>query len=160
MDRRKDQTAKRAQALDPDQVGGQRSVYGRQQRDRHSPFRKIIPFLFIAIIGMLIAREEIPAVHDWWQKTFSPDSWMAQNTCRQAVIDASGNGKYLRVLKPGEVHSTIDGLYVENLLVVELGSTGGEEKVEYTCYLDKQGKLFKLNRRSSGNRGSSDIAGE
>jgi hypothetical protein len=160
MDRRKDQTAKRAQVLDPDQAGGQRSVYGRQQRERHSPFRKIIPFLFIAIIGILIAREEIPAVHDWWQKTFSPDSWRAQNTCRQAVIDDAGHGKYLRVLKPGEVHNTIDGPYVENLLVVELGANGVEGKVEYTCYLDKQGMLFKLTRRSSGNRASSDMDGD
>lgn len=160
MDRRKDQTAKRAQVLDPDQAGGQRPGYGRQQRDRHSPFRKIIPFLFVAIIGILIAREEIPAVHDWWQKKFSPDSWKAQNTCRQAVIDDSGNGKYLRVLKPGQVHKTMDGPYVENLMVVELGTNGVEEKVEYTCYLNKQGKLFKLNRRSSGNRESSDIDGE
>ena len=160
MNRRNGQTAKRTSTQGPDQTGDQSYGYGRQREQRRSPFRKIIPFLFIAIIGMLIAREEIPAVHDWWQKTFSPDSWMAQNTCRQAVIDASGNGKYLRVLKPGDVHSTIDGPYVENLLVVELGTTGGEEKVEYTCYLDKQGKLFKLNRRSSGNPGSSDIAGE
>jgi len=159
MDRRKDQAAKRAQVLDPDQAGGQRSVYGRQQRERHSPFRKIIPFLFIAIIGILIAREEIPAVHDWWQKTFSPDSWRAKNTCRQAVIDDSGNGKYLRVLKPGQVHNTMDGPYVENLLVVELAANGGEEKVEYTCYLDKQGELFKLSRRSSGNLKGSDIGG-
>ena len=82
--------------------------------------------------------------------TFSPDSWSAQNTCRQAVIDDAGNGKYLRVLRPGEVHETMDGPYVENLLVVELGANGVEEKVEYTCYLDKQGKLFRLNRNASG----------
>jgi len=160
MDRRRDQTAKRAQVLDPDQAGSQRLAYGREQRKRRSPFRKIIPFLFIAVIGMLIARQEIPAIHDWWQMTFSPDSWRAQNSCRQAVIDDSGHGKYLRVLKPGEVHRTVDGPYVDKLSVVELGADGVEEKVEYTCYLDKQGQLFKLNRRSSRDRTSSDIAGD
>jgi hypothetical protein len=160
MDRRKDQTAKRAQLLDPDQAGSQRPGYARRQRERHSPFRKIIPFLFIAIIGVLIAREEIPAVHVWWQKTFSPDSWRAQDACRQAVIDDSGNGKYLRVLKPGKVHTTMDGPYVEKLLVVELGANAVEERVEYTCYLDRQGKLFKLNRRPSENRRSSDMDGD
>ena len=41
----------------------------------------------------------------------------------------------------------MDGPYVENLLVVELGASGAEERVEYTCYLDQQGKLFKLNRK-------------
>jgi hypothetical protein len=160
MDRRKGQTAKRAQVLDPPQAGSQRSAYDRQQRERRSPFRKIIPVLFIAIVGVLIAREEIPAVHDWWQKTFSPDSWRAQNTCRQAVIDDSGNGKYLRVLNPGKVHTTIDGPYVEKLLVVELGANGVEDRVEYTCYLDRQGKLFKLNRSSSADRRSSEMVGD
>jgi len=160
MNRRNGQTAKRASAQDPDQTGNQSAGYGRQREQRRSPFKKLIPFLFIALIGILIAREEIPAVHDWWQKTFFPDDWRAQNTCRQAVIDDSGNGKYLRVLKPGEVHNTIDGPYVENLQVVELGANGVEEKVEYTCYLDQQGRLFKLNRRSSGHRASSDMSGE
>lgn len=158
MDRRKDQAAQRAQELDPDRTGGQRSHYGRRQRARHRPLRKIVPFLFIAVIGALIAREEIPAVHDWWQKTFSPDSWRAQKSCRQALIDNSGNGKYQRLLEPGQVHTTQDGRYVENLLVVELGADGVEEKVEYTCYLDKQGRLFKLNRRPAGHRRHSDIA--
>jgi len=156
MNRRNGPTAKRASTLEPDQTGNQSLGYSRQREQRRNPFRKLIPVLFIAVIGLLIAREEIPAVHDWWQKTFSPDSWRAQNTCRQAVIDDSGNGKYLRVLKPGQVHNTMDGPYVENLLVVELAENGGEEKVEYTCYLDKQGELFKLSRRSSGNLKGSD----
>jgi len=160
MSRRNGQTAKRTSTLDPDQTGDQSSGYARQREQRRSPFRKLIPVLFIAVIGLLIAREEIPAVHEWWQQTFSPDSWKAQNTCRQAVIDDSGNGKYLRVLEPGEVHETMDGPYVENLLVVELGANGVEEKIEYTCYLNKQGKLFKLSRSSSGNRGSSALDGD
>ena len=148
MDRRKDDSARRTQLPDTDQVGSQRHAYGRQQRERRNLAKKIIPFLFIALIVILIARQEIPAVHDWWQMTFSPDSWSAQNTCRQAIIDNPGSGKYLRVLKPGEVHDTADGLYVDDLLVAELAANGFEERVAYTCYLDQQGRLFKLNRIS------------
>jgi hypothetical protein len=160
MNRRDGQTAKRASTQDPDRTGNPSLGYGRQREQRRNPIRKLIPFLFIGVIGLLIAREEIPAVHDWWQKTFSPDSWRAQNTCRLAVIDDSGDGKYLRVLKSGKVHNTMDGPYVENLSVVELGANGVEERVEYSCYLDKQGKLFKLNRRSSANRARSDMEGD
>jgi len=160
MSRRNGQTAKRTSTLHPDQTGDQSSGYGRQREQRRSPFRKLIPVLFFALIGLLIAREEVPVVHDWWQKTFSPDSWRARNTCRQAVIDDSGHGKYLRVLKPGQVHTTMDGPYVENLLVVELGANGVEEKIKYTCYLDKQGELFKLSRSSSGSRESSASDGD
>jgi len=155
MNRRNGQTAKHTGTRDSDRTGDQSYGSGRRREQRHSRFRKIIPLLFFAVIGFLIAREEVPAVHDWWQQTFSPDSWTAQNTCRQAVIDDSGNGKYQRMLKPGQVYETMDGPYVENLVVVELGANGVEEKIEYNCYLDKQGKLFKLSRSAPEKRGSS-----
>ena len=159
MDRSKEHNVKRTQLENSDQAGSQRQAYGRRQRETHSPFKKYIPLLFIAVIGILIARQEIPAFRDWWQMTFSPDSWSAQNTCRQAVIDNSGRGKYLRVLEPGEVHDTSDGPYVEGLVVMELGANGFEQRVEYTCYLDKQGSIFKLNRKPGGNRKESVEAG-
>ena len=149
MDRRKDHSARRTQLEDTDQAGNQRQAYGRRPRSRHSPLKKLIPFLFIAVIGLLIARQEIPAVHDWWQMTFSPDSWNAQNTCRQAIVETSGSGNYLRVLEPGKVHDTVDGPYVDDLLVSELGANGFEVRVEYTCYLDKQGRIYKLSRKSN-----------
>jgi hypothetical protein len=45
----------------------------------------------------------------------------------------------------------MDGRYVEGLLVVELAANGAEERAEYNCYLDKAGKLFRLNRKSARN---------
>lgn len=156
MNRRNGQTAKRASTQPSDPGSDTSAGYGRQREQHRNPLRKLIPLLFIAIIGFLIAREEVPAVHDWWQKTFSPDSWTVLNTCRQALTDESGSGKYLRVVDPGEVHNTMDGPYVDKLLIVELGANGVEQKAEYTCYLDKQGKLFKLNRSPSGIRGDSE----
>ena len=151
MNRRNGQAAKRTRALDPDQGGSQSSHYNRQGEQSRSPFRKFIPLLFIAVVGLLIAREEVPAVAEWWQKTFSPESWRAHNTCKQAVMDSSGEGKYVRVVEAGRVHDTMDGRYVEGLLVVELAANGAEERAEYNCYLDKAGKLFRLNRKSPRN---------
>lgn len=148
MNRRNGQTAKRTRSLDPDQSGSQPSPYDRRGEQGRSPFRKIVPLLFIAIVGLLIAREEVPAVAEWWQRTFSPESWRVQNTCKQALMDSSGEGKYVRVLEAGRVHDTMDGPYVEGLLVVELAANGAEERAEYNCYLDKAGKLFRLNRKS------------
>ncbi len=150
-DRHSGRTEQRRRALDSQQAGNHSPAYGRRRERQRSPMKKLIPFLFIAIVGMLIAREEVPAVGEWWERTFSPDSWRVKNACKQAVIDGSGDGKYLRVLETGQVHVTTDGPYVEKLVAVELGASGAEQTVEYTCYLDKAGKLFKLNRRSAGN---------
>ena len=151
MNRRNGQAAKRTRVVDADQSGSQSSPYNRRGEQSRSPFRKFIPLLFIAVVGLLIAREEVPAVAEWWQKTFSPESWRAQNTCKQAVIDSAGEAKYVRVLEAGRVHDTMDGPYVEGLLVVELAADGAEERAEYNCYLDKAGKLFRLNRKSPRN---------
>ena len=94
MNRRDGPTAKRTSTLEPDQTGNQSLGYTRQREQRRNPFRKLIPVLFIAVIGLLIAREEIPAVHDWWQKTFSPDSWRVQK-----YLQTSAN----RWLRKGEI---------------------------------------------------------
>ena len=63
------------------------------------------------------------------------------------------------MLEPGEVHDTMDGRYVDDLVVVELSENGFEERVVYTCYLDKQGRLFKLNRKPDGKRAESATDG-
>jgi hypothetical protein len=148
LNRRQGQTAKRTRTVDSDHSDKQSSRYDRHGERNRSPLKKFIPLLLIATVALLIAREEVPAVAEWWQKTFSPDSWTAQNICKQAVIDRSGRGRYVRVLKAGEVHDTLDGPYVDGLLVVELAADGSEQRAEYSCYLDEAGKLFKLHRKS------------
>jgi hypothetical protein len=69
-----------------------------------------------------------------------------ENRCDRMVMVWCGSTEIF--LRPGRVHETMDGPYVEGLLVVELAADGAEERAEYNCYLDKAGKLFRLNRRS------------
>jgi hypothetical protein len=54
----------------------------------------------------------------------------------------------VRVLKAGKVHHTKDGPYVDGLKIVVLGNAGGEEVLQYTCYLDNDGQLFRLVGKS------------
>lgn len=118
---------------------------GRHQR-QGSHFRRLIPFLLIAAFGVLIAYKEIPAFADWWDRAFFPRIWQAKNTCQQAALKQSHNPDYARILKPGKVHRTANGAYVERLVLGEMGQDGAEQEVEYTCYLDSKGALVKLNR--------------
>jgi hypothetical protein len=110
--------------------------------------KRLIPFAIVAAMGLLIARQKIPAVDDWWQKTFAPDEWRARDTCRKAVLEDARQRRYARVLATGQLHQTTDGPYVDGLRIVVLGDTGAEETIAYTCYLDNDGQLFRLTRTS------------
>ena len=115
-------------------------------RKRNRPMRRLIPLLVLAAIAVMIARREIPAVETWWEKTFAAEQWALKETCRQAVMEAADGGRYLRIVRGGELHQTGDGPYIDGVTTVQLSDAGVELTVVYTCYLDRQGKLFRLSR--------------
>lgn len=143
--------------------GGRRTVLAREQTDdqnygmsargprrrRGGRLRRLVPALLISAFALLIAYEEIPAFANWWEKAFFPRNWQTKNTCQQAALKQSNNPDYARILKPGKVHKTENGAYVDRLVLGEMGQDGTEQKVEYTCYLDSAGALVKLNRLGS-----------
>jgi hypothetical protein len=106
--------------------------------------RRVVPFLIMGGILLMIARHEVPAVDEWWERTFSAETWKVKDTCRKAVLEAASQRQYVRLLKAGKVHQTKDGPYVDGLKIVVLGRAGGEEVLQYTCYLDNDGQLFRL----------------
>jgi hypothetical protein len=118
----------------------------RAGRRRHNPAKRLIPVLIMLGIGVLFARQQVPAFADWWERTFTPAVWQAKHTCRQAALDALEDSRYARLLDAGELHETRDGPYVADMRFSVL-DTGGETRVVgFTCYLDSQGRLFRLNR--------------
>lgn len=115
-----------------------------RQHDR--PGRKIIPLLLVALFAFIIAWNEIPAVSNAWERSFNPDKWLAKQTCQKAALDHSERKEFARLLKPGKVNKTSNGVYIDRLVIGEMGPAGDEVRVEYSCYLDSEGKLAKLNR--------------
>ena len=117
---------------------------------RRHPARGVLPFVFLAGIALLIARQEVPAVGDWWERTFFAADWKARNTCRAAVLADVKQGHYARILRSGKVHRTADGPYIDRLRVAVLDESGAEQILEYRCYLDSDGQLFKLVGKPQG----------
>jgi hypothetical protein len=103
--------------------------------------------LFAVLVGVLIARQEIPAFNDWWEQTFSRATWQVRSSCRDAVFRDLAPHSYPRVLKAGDLHKTADGPFLEGVRVAVLKEEGGEAVVEYSCYLDNDGHLYKLERK-------------
>jgi hypothetical protein len=138
MDKRqKDYIRGRQPVLDEGQVS---------QRKRDRPFRKVIPLLVFAFIAFMIARQEVPAVGDAWDRMVAPDKWLAKQTCQKAALDSAERREFARILKSGKVNKTTEGLYIEKLVIGEMGQSGDEVAIEYSCYLDSAGELVKLNR--------------
>jgi hypothetical protein len=143
-----EQDDRHSAAVQGDPRGEARS-YGaadRGRRRRH-PAGRLVPLLIFAGIVVLIARQEIPAFADWWERTFAPAEWKAKRTCSEAAIADLKDGRYARRLTGGELHETRDGPYVTGMKFTVLDDSGEERVVEYSCYLDSQGRLFRLNRR-------------
>ena len=107
---------------------------------------KLIPLLFLAVFGVIIAYNEIPAFAAWWERVVAPQHWEAKQQCQRAALSAAVNPAFARVIKPGQVHHTSAGVYVDELVLGEMGEAGAEQAVEYSCYLDSAGKLVQLNR--------------
>lgn len=121
------------------------SAAGVRQR-RRKPVKRLLPLLIMAAIGVLIAREQVPAFADWWERTFTPAVWQARHTCREAAQADLKGGRYARLLRGGELQQTVDGPILTQMTYSVLDDGGEEQVVEYSCYLDSQGRLFRLNR--------------
>jgi len=145
--RDKDYIRGRRSVLDEEQVNELKTDrFDRTSRQRNRPFRKIIPVLIFAFIAFMIAREEIPAVSNAWERMIAPDEWQAKQTCQKAALGSVERQEFTRILKPGKVNKTTDGLYIERLVIGEMGLSGKEVSINYSCYLDSTGNLVKLNR--------------
>jgi len=148
MDKRhKDYIRGRKSVLDEEQVNELKADrFDHSSRKREHPFRKLIPLLVFAFIALMIAKQEIPAVSNAWERMVAPDEWLAKQTCQKAALESIERQEFARILKPGKVNKTTDGLYIERLVVGEMSQSGNEISVEYSCYLDSAGELVKLNR--------------
>ncbi len=144
-ERHRDTIRRRASVLDDEQTAAAGTNTARCSRPAR-PLRRLVPLLAFLVIGLLIAREEIPAVRDAWDRLVAPQSWQARYTCQQAAIADSEHRAFSRVLKPGRINRTVDGIYIDRLLIGTMGASGTETRIEYTCYTDAQGKLVKLHR--------------
>ena len=112
-----------------------------------------MPILFVLVFAAIVAYNEVPAVAEAWERIVAPHAWHAKQVCRDAALAQAAQPAYARVLRPGRVHSTADGLYVERLILGEMSAAGSEVKVEYSCYVDSAGGLVRVNRLQPQGRG-------
>jgi hypothetical protein len=138
---------RRRSVLEQDQAESplRTAPYRRGKRSSSLP-GKLIPLLFLLVFGVIIAHNEIPAFAQWWERLVAPQDWEAKQQCQVAALSGASNPAFARIIKPGQVHRTSEGVYVDKLVLGEMGEEGAEQAVEYSCYLDSAGNLVQLNR--------------
>jgi hypothetical protein len=125
---------------------------GAQQREREHRRRmqRLIPMLIIGAIGLLIAKEEIPAVDSWISRLLDADAWNAGEVCRKAALADMEQTGYVRSTEEGDVEKTHAGYYVGGIEYATLKSSGEEVRIRYSCNVSLAGEVVALNRKASG----------
>ena len=153
MDKRsKDFIRGRKSVLNADHSSDLKRTPGYSPKTRNRSLKRAVPLFVLGFIVLLIARQEIPAVNDAWERTITPDKWLAKKTCQNAALESIKRKAFARILRSGKVNKTTDGLYIENVVIGEMSVSGIEVSVEYSCYLTSAGDLIKLNRIENSNK--------
>lgn len=139
------ETVSRRSILERDQATNTEPRRFREPR-RSRGLSRLIPVLIVAFVLLVIAREEIPAVSAWWEKTFNSRDWAVMQACQQAALGSLPDRQFGRVVDAGKVHRTEEGFYVDKLVLGEMGPEGAEQKIDYSCYLDNGYQVVKVNR--------------
>lgn len=122
----------------------------KREREHKRRMQRIIPLLIFGAVGLLIAKEEIPAVDNWISRLLDADAWNAGEACRRAALADMGQTGYVRATEDGEVERTQAGFYVGGIEYATLQSSGEELRISYSCNVSKAGEVVALNRQESG----------
>jgi hypothetical protein len=127
-----------------DRSGGSQAAPVRRHRSR---LARLLPFIFFAIIALVILRDQFPVVDGWLQRLMAPERWQAMEHCQRAALAAAKDPGFARVIDRGRVHETAAGYYIEGIRVGEPGDRGGEIPFLFQCYTDRDGKVVKSVRQ-------------
>lgn len=112
--------------------------------------QRIVPLLIFGAVGLLIAKEEIPAVDSWISRLLDADAWNAGEACRRAALADMGQTDFARSTEAGDVEKTHAGYYVGGIEFATLQPSGGEVRYRYSCNVSQTGEVVALNRKESG----------
>ncbi|RUM91999.1 MAG: hypothetical protein DSZ28_10070 [Thiothrix sp.] len=118
----------------------------RSRSSRSRALNRLIPFLMVLIFGMLILKDQVPAIGDKIDSMINPQGFAAVLTCRNAALSQSTTPDFARLIKSGKANTTGKGFFVNQLVVGEMDEQSGERLMNISCHIDQNGEIIKLNR--------------
>lgn len=117
-------------------------VHLRRAEPKRRPLRILAPLVFAAIAA-LILYDQVPWVHTTVERMLRPAEHQARTVCQQSALAAAREPRTARLAAAGKVHRTSDALYVERIVIGEMGADGKETRYSYSCYVDPAGVLIR-----------------
>lgn len=127
--------------------------YGRQPsrqgttRTRRNRMGLFIILPFMALIALIILKQEVPQFDSWVQRLWDEEKWRAGDSCRQEAIRSATRSDFARIIDNGIVHPTEKGYFVEEIVVGEMGDSGAELKFQFSCYTQTDGSIVKTHKQ-------------
>jgi len=125
---------------------------------RRRALRPVMALVVVLVVGVAIAYREVPWVQRQAQGLLNPAQARAMEACEVAALKLAGTPDFARIVKPGRVHATQRGFYVERIVLGQMAQQGGEQRSFVDCYADLDGNV--VNVGMPARRGSTPPAGK
>ncbi len=130
---------------DPD-FPEQEPGFSRRRRSRGG---RLVPLLIFAGFGLFILKEQVPAVNDAYLGLVKPGALRALKACREAALTGSATPDFVRILEYGRAHPTLNGYFVDQLVIGELEKGRGEVRRAIECHVDVSGNVVDVSRHEA-----------
>lgn len=108
--------------------------------------KQILPVAIFAIFAFLIARDQIPALDDWFEQIINPEKSQARKACEAAALSAAESAGHARIITRGQIHKTQAGYLIEKTVVGRMADDGTEVKFQFSCYTNHAGGIVKTHK--------------
>ncbi len=103
--------------------------------------------LIFAAFALFIAREQFPAVDDWFESLLHPAAFEAVKQCRARALSGAENPEFARLIGPGEAKPTQAGWFVDDVVIGEMRPGRDELRVLVTCHVNAAGEVVNVFRK-------------
>jgi len=130
----------------------------RREREHRQRLQRLVPIIIFGVIGLFIAKQEIPAVDRWISRLIDADAWDAIEACTEQARATVAEPGFARLLKRGEAERTGEGFYVSGVVFSELRSSGAERSYRFSCNVDRSGRVVTVSDANSPAQSPADSA--
>ncbi len=132
----------------------------RREREHRKRMQKLVPLIIFTVIGLFIAKQEIPAVDRWISRLIDADAWDALEACTEQARATVAEPGFARLLRRGEAERTTEGFYVSGVAFSALHSSGLERSYRFSCNVDRNGKVVTVSDANAPAKDAVDSVGD
>lgn len=120
------------------------SPTAREAARRRRALRPLVPLVIALVAGSAIAYHESPWVQRQVMSFINPAQARAIEACEVTALKLARSPEFARIVKPGRVHATQGGFFIEHIVLGQMAQQGGEQRSFVDCYADRDGNVVNI----------------